>query len=852
MLLGRAAEVHRISAWLDSATSEYSGPLQFLEIAGSIGVGKSTRVTSALHRRRSRNETVVVCRGSRSAQVSPLSAVQPLISELLNEDRARLLDLSYIGRIARDCAQQLGAKPLVLVIDDTQWIDAASTEFLRLFLRRPARAHRSVIAIHRPDQAPHELLEEARSLGAHIEQLFLDVLDDAAIREIATGITPAQTELVVATAAGNPLFASTLTSVFRRFADSTSIDEALDLARSHRTTILQSVVMADIESLPREVRDVVFALAVLDRRSPAEIAAVLGIPDASVQASLDTLIGTGLLDPNPQLTLHPLVTHSAVMNAEPALLRRLHRTVLDLPGHTPLSSATHLSALGPHATADERRRLIDSARLAIGSDPATVVKWLAPLAEATRSPASAHDHEAAILLSRAELLSGRVREAVDRLRTMAEGLQAAADGPAPDSLLSQIRVLLARGLRMLGHPEAAIDVLETHLDDADPALVMEHIALQTLTDAPVSRALIRRLIARDELRYRAAALSFEVISNLNQGLIHEARDLFRELPPLVTSLPPEDAVEIIDAIASAAWAAYLLDDFGSGIDFASMGLRISRRFGHGDISSNLGTALSFSLLARGRFGEAELAAEEAIEDAVRFGSPDFIAMALSGLVQSAMWRRDTAELEGLSARMDEAPTPSVAWWRRTVETNAARLTAVLGHPATVRPSLHPHDASIAYRHADAALVALTEGHPHEARALLSTGLDWAEKFDLGSQRALILTMQAELLEQSGNDLETAVELSRRAADIFDRLHMPAHLARARRTQSAASAELSRTGVSALTKREREVAELAANGLSNKEIAETLVISPRTVEEHIAKALKKTGLSSRTGLAKLFG
>ncbi|WP_222127565.1 hypothetical protein, partial [Brevibacterium casei] len=311
--------------------------------------------------------------------------------------------------------------------------------------------------------------------------------------------------LVVATAAGNPLFASTLTSVFRRFADSTSIDEALDLARSHRTTILQSVVMADIESLPREVRDVVFALAVLDRRSPAEIAAVpglpppsvpapppahdrrppaqtaavLGTPDASVQASLDTLIGTGLLDPNPQLTLHPLVTHSAVMNAEPALLRRLHRTVLDLPGHTPLSSATHLSALGPHATADERRRLIDSARLAIGSDPATVVKWLAPLAEATRSPASAHDHEAAILLSRAELLSGRVREAVDRLRTMAEGLQAAADGPAPDSLLSQIRVLLARGLRMLGHPEAAIDVLETHLDDADPALVMEHIALQT-------------------------------------------------------------------------------------------------------------------------------------------------------------------------------------------------------------------------------------------------------------------------------------------------------------------------------------------------------------------------------------
>jgi len=53
----------------------------------------------------------------------------------------------------------------------------------------------------------------------------------------------------------------------------------------------------------------------------------------------------------------------------------------------------------------------------------------------------------------------------------------------------------------------------------------------------------------------------------------------------------------------------------------------------------------------------------------------------------------------------------------------------------------------------------------------------------------------------------------------------------------------------LTAREREVAELVAQALSNKEVASKLVLSERTVESHVRNILMKTGLRSRTELTR---
>jgi DNA-binding NarL/FixJ family response regulator len=57
---------------------------------------------------------------------------------------------------------------------------------------------------------------------------------------------------------------------------------------------------------------------------------------------------------------------------------------------------------------------------------------------------------------------------------------------------------------------------------------------------------------------------------------------------------------------------------------------------------------------------------------------------------------------------------------------------------------------------------------------------------------------------------------------------------------------------ALTKREREVATLAARGLTSREIAETIVVSTRTVENHLQRAYEKLGVSGRAELSEALG
>ena len=94
-------------------------------------------------------------------------------------------------------------------------------------------------------------------------------------------------------------------------------------------------------------------------------------------------------------------------------------------------------------------------------------------------------------------------------------------------------------------------------------------------------------------------------------------------------------------------------------------------------------------------------------------------------------------------------------------------------------------------------------------------------------------------------------LARALRDLGRRAEAQAELRRVDAEMAAADgpAAPSGTGLApALSVREREVALLVARGLKNREIAERLVISERTVENHIHRALERTGLRSRAELA----
>jgi len=115
------------------------------------------------------------------------------------------------------------------------------------------------------------------------------------------------------------------------------------------------------------------------------------------------------------------------------------------------------------------------------------------------------------------------------------------------------------------------------------------------------------------------------------------------------------------------------------------------------------------------------------------------------------------------------------------------------------------------------------------------------------------------------DLGAALRRSGRVKDARPQLRSGLELAqvcgaeelvkRATRETKAAGARPRRTALSgpeSLTPRERQVATLAAEGMSNREIGKTLFVTVKTVEYHLKHSYRKLGVKSRLGLREIFG
>jgi DNA-binding CsgD family transcriptional regulator len=101
--------------------------------------------------------------------------------------------------------------------------------------------------------------------------------------------------------------------------------------------------------------------------------------------------------------------------------------------------------------------------------------------------------------------------------------------------------------------------------------------------------------------------------------------------------------------------------------------------------------------------------------------------------------------------------------------------------------------------------------------------------------------------RGSGDLARTIELARTAAADAQQLDMPGPFRDAE--SLLAEARAAAQAVDPLTPREREVAELVGQALSNRDVASRLVLSERTVESHVRNILTKTGLRSRTELTR---
>lgn len=206
---------------------------------------------------------------------------------------------------------------------------------------------------------------------------------------------------------------------------------------------------------------------------------------------------------------------------------------------------------------------------------------------------------------------------------------------------------------------------------------------------------------------------------------------------------------------------------------------------------------------------------------------------------AAAARRMTAEfVRGLAGQDAPSARAAVAWSRAALEECEGR---------------HP-EAAGSYRQAAAAYRELSRPY---ARALTTEGaarcslLDGAEHSGAPDEAA---RGGADGTAGEDGGRAHAVASLRRCVEQYTELGAVYDAARARTLlRSHQPPEVRRPGRPAfddrLSPREREVAELAARGLMNREIAVVLHLSPRTVEQHVARALRKTGALSRRDLLR---
>ncbi|MET8753988.1 helix-turn-helix transcriptional regulator, partial [Streptomyces sp. NPDC004667] len=377
---------------------------------------------------------------------------------------------------------------------------------------------------------------------------------------------------------------------------------------------------------------------------------------------------------------------------------------------------------------------------------------------------------------------------------------------------------------------------------------------------------------------------------------------------LVDSRPDTVAGRAPEVLALLGCAELFVERFADARRHLSRGLATAGGGAHKHIAVNQLLGLSILDQWAGRLDAAQHHAHEAERLAGEIGAPDAAGLALALRASALLWaapRRRTSEAVELAEAGLRATVPGTGWWAgsalgllavgrliggdpaaclRTLVEGGGEDLALLQPPS--RPSLFALMTAAAAQCGDLASAARAARAADAAAARLGrTPFQQAQADRAGAALAL-----------AHGDPARAADLSLNAARAFKALRMPvlqawtliaatpalaaAHgpaaalgpldeaLEAARRCGAlrlcedgararaalTATAPVSRPAgpLATLSVREREVAELAAAGLSSRQVAERLVLSTRTVETHLGNAYRKLGVSSRVALARLLG
>lgn len=804
------------------------------------------------------------------------------------------------------CANLAETGPLMISVDDAHWGDVPSLRFLHFLARRLDGLSVALVVAMRPGSASEDASEPLTSLleGERVNVISPGTLSaHAATRLVESELgeaDPAFTLTCLRLSGGNPLYLRELLRSARDRGLQPTAQSAETLSALQPERIAESVV-ARIEVLGDQARGMANQAAVGGGRLHLRDAAALaGLAPVEAQRVVDSLVATSILAPGEPLSFaHPLV-QAAVYEAIPEASRAgLQLRVAELlrrtgTGHEVI--AAHLldaERRGPSWVIDELEAAA-AAAMANGS-PAAAARYLGRALE--EGPVEDRRAQLLVLLGLAETETGD-SEGFEHLAAGVELL------PAPEA---RAAALLGLGLALTMQAEVAraTDAYRRGIEEVaelegpvarDLEMLCEIGRVNDREARPASLPRLEKLVRGAEVDDSAPGrmLLAEVAAERGYqgGSVTEIRELAaRALAP---GIDDEDPAAFWTCLL-AAYAYDDCDDYDSAERAIARGLTLARRRGSVVQASAACHPRAFVSMRRGRIEEALADACTSVEGAEtgwRIALPSSRA-----LLAEAQLERGEPRLAAAALRLPGGDDR----WRRLISfawllCMRGRVLLEQGEPADALATLldcgelcegaRLTNPSVIGWRSMAALAASRLNRPDHARELAEVELDLAENFGapraIGiAQRTLGLVLGEEAgiehhrvalatLERSPARLEhtrTLVQFgaalrrggSRREAR--DPLRKGLDLARRGGATALAEQALTElraaggrprryelTGAQSLTPSERRVGSMAADGLSNPQIAQALFVTRRTVETHLTSAYRKLDISSREELS----
>jgi DNA-binding CsgD family transcriptional regulator len=797
--------------------------------------------------------------------------------------------------------------PVVLAIDDLQWADPESARWLLYLARRVADLPLLILAAVRsgePGMDP-DLLAALEREPATTTLRPQALSAEASAELVRSELGPAAEDDFCAAchraAAGNPFFLRELIEAARGGEIEPAAESIERIEELHPETISRSVLVR-LGRLPEPAAALTRAVAILGDGVPFRRAALLAqLGPEEAGAATEALSAAAILAPGETLAfVHPLI-RAAVYAEIPEAQR----------GVTHSEAARLLAEDG--ATAEEVAGQLLHAEPGGDPDAVDTLRQAAADASSRGAPEAAITYlrraftEPSADAARPMLLAELLRAA--GLATDLSAFEGISDDPAAE-LISDEEAFQAAGpdlvawLFLGGRIEQMTEVIERGIADyrergeTEMGLRYEALALAVIDIQPADA--VARLDGygdrlephTDEQRAWYAMRGWW--QHLLGGSAAESAALVRR------GIDHGELLEIHDlgpAFGQAVLVLLRADELDEAEGWIDRMVEDARKRSPAYMASALGLR-SWLSHRRGDMRSAEVDARRTVDICREHRIVLALAINLRWLLDVLIETGATEEAEAeLNSSGLNGPLPDF-WWFSPLRLARARLRMATGrseqavedlrelldHMELTRPASDPTASTLA--------IALhsTEGDPGEIQRLLDWELEVAREW--GTSRGIGVALRAKGLVEGGDrgldllgeSVETLrasparLELARSLADLGsaqrragmrrdarDALREALELAhrcgataiaeRAHEELGATGAKPRRvmlTGVESLTPSELRVAKLAAAGMGNRDIAQDLYISVKTVETHLGSAYRKLDISSRRELPQALG